>query len=98
MSPVVVVVIAPVIDDDFRLGQRPESIDVQAFVAHPGVERLREPVVPGLTGWDETHTDPILSPVSQGLRCHLWAVVTPEHFRDTIDSDNTFQLGHEAGR
>jgi hypothetical protein len=39
VPPVVVVVVFPVADDHAGLGQRPEAVDVEAFVADAGVER-----------------------------------------------------------
>src|SRR5271166_5267540 len=39
--PVVVVFLLPVSDHSPRLGQRPEDIDVEAFVAYTGIERSR---------------------------------------------------------
>jgi hypothetical protein len=35
VPPVVVVVVLPVADDDAGLGQGPEDVDVEAFVAEP---------------------------------------------------------------
>jgi hypothetical protein len=40
MEAVVVVVVFPVADDDAGVGERPEGVDVEAFVADPGVEGL----------------------------------------------------------
>jgi methyl coenzyme M reductase subunit C len=40
VPPVVVVVVFPVADDNAGLGQRPEAVDVQAFVADPRAEGL----------------------------------------------------------
>ena len=76
MPLVVVVVVSLVVDDDFGLGQGAEGVDVQAVVSHPGVEGFCVAVVPGLTGWDETHPDLVFGPVLQDsgrscrVRCH----------------------------
>src|ERR1700736_5712075 len=53
VPPVMVVVMLPVADDHAGLGQRPEAIDVEAFVADAGVERFDVAVAPRLAGWDE---------------------------------------------
>ena len=53
MSAVVVVFVFPVADDDAGLGQGPELVDVQVFVADPAVERFDVAVAPGLARWDE---------------------------------------------
>ena len=50
MSAVVVVVVFPVADDHSGVGQRPEAVDVEAFVADAGVERFDIAVVPRLSG------------------------------------------------
>ena len=50
MEAVVVVVMFPVADDDAGVRERPEGVDVEAFVADPGVEGLDVAVEPGLSG------------------------------------------------
>jgi hypothetical protein len=42
-------------DDHARLRQRPEAVDVEAFVADAVVERFD--VAPGFAGWDEVQAD-----------------------------------------
>ena len=46
MRPLGLVVLAEVFDDDTGLGQRPELLAVQAFVAEAGVERFHKAVLP----------------------------------------------------
>lgn len=41
-GPVGVVLLAPVLDEDFCLGDRAELLDVQQLVAEPAVEGLDE--------------------------------------------------------
>lgn len=53
----VVVVVFPVGDDHAGLRQRPEAVDVEAFVADAGVDRFDVAVAPGLSGWDEVQAD-----------------------------------------
>jgi hypothetical protein len=84
----VVVVLLPVADHDAGLGQAPENVDVQAFVADPGVERLDVAVAPPLAGRDEVQPDGFASPVSLPQR-----VLHPagrmeqrqHHFIDNLD-------------
>ena len=45
MRPLGVVVLAEIFDDDTGLGQRPELLAVQAFVAEARVERFDEAVL-----------------------------------------------------
>jgi hypothetical protein len=40
------------------VGQAPEQVDVEAFVAQATVEGLDEGVAPRLPGWDEQHPGP----------------------------------------
>ncbi len=53
----VVVVLLPVADHDPGLGQAPEDVDVQAFVADAAVERLDVAVAPWFAGRDEVQPD-----------------------------------------
>jgi len=53
VSPAVVVVRLPVADHHACLCERPEHVDVEAFVAHPAVQRLDIAVAPGLAGWEK---------------------------------------------
>ena len=57
MSAVVVVVVFPVANDHSGVGQRPEAVDVEAFVADAGVERFDVAVAPRLPGRDEVQPD-----------------------------------------
>src|SRR5215207_6775441 len=49
----VVVVLAPVLDDDLRFGQAGEQLDVEQLVANSGVKGLHERVLPRRAGLDE---------------------------------------------
>jgi len=63
---VVVVFVFPVADDHPSVGQRPEAVDVEAFIADAGVERLAIAVAPRLSGRDEVQTDLAVRPVGHG--------------------------------
>jgi hypothetical protein len=63
VSAVVVVVVFPVADDHLGVGQRPEAVEVEAFVTDAGVERFDVAVSPGLSGRDEVQTNLAGSPV-----------------------------------
>jgi hypothetical protein len=54
----------PVADDDAGVGQGPEEVDVETFVAEPGVERLDEAVAPRFAGRNERQPDPFAGPVA----------------------------------
>src|ERR1700716_2100107 len=75
VSPAVVVVRLPVADHHPRLSQRPEHVDVEAFVAHPAVERLDIAVAPGLAGWGEVQADAFAGPVGHRGAGELETVV-----------------------
>jgi hypothetical protein len=53
MAAVVVVVLLPVGDDHAGLDQRPEAVDVEAFVADAGVKRFDIAVAPRFARRDE---------------------------------------------
>jgi len=52
MRPVGVVLDSPVLDDELRLGERPELLDVQQLVSQPAVKRLNERILPRAAGLD----------------------------------------------
>src|ERR1700756_2333205 len=76
-----VVVVFPVTDDHSGLAQRPEAVDVQAFVADAGVERIDVAVAPRLAGGDEMQPDLCRIPVGHCPAGQFEAVVTPQHRR-----------------
>ena len=51
MSSVLVVLHLPVADYDAGVGQRPEQVQVEAFVAEPSVERFDVAIRQPLAGW-----------------------------------------------
>jgi hypothetical protein len=57
MPAAMVVLVFSVGDHDPCLGQGPEEVDVQAFVAELAVERLDVAVAPRLARWDERQTN-----------------------------------------
>jgi hypothetical protein len=89
----VVVVRLPVADHHPRLNQYPEHVDVEAFVAHPAVERLDIAVAPGLAGWDEVQADAFVGQCGAGK---LGAVVAAQHGRITAVDGEAVELGDEV--
>jgi len=83
MPPVVIVFVFPVDDDDACLGQGPEDVDVEAFVADLAVERFDVAVAPRLTWWNERRPDALPGPVGHRRTGHFWAVVSPDDGRGT---------------
>src|SRR3954451_22752677 len=81
MASVLVVLVLPVADGDPRVGQGPEQVDVQAFVAETAVERLNVSVPPRLAGRDEGEPDTFAGSVGHRGAGQLGAVVAAQHLR-----------------
>ena len=81
MPAVVVVLGFPVAYDDSDVGQGPEDVDVEAFVAESAVEGLDIAVAPRLPGWDEPEPDSLVGPVGHRSAGQLGAVVAAQHRR-----------------
>ena len=77
----VVVFVLPVADDHTCLCQRPEAVDVEAFVADAGVERFDVAVAPGLAGRDEVQPDLAAGPVGHGVARQFGSVVATQDGR-----------------
>jgi hypothetical protein len=95
VSSVLVVLVLPVADRDPGVSQRPEQLDVEAFVAEPSVERLDVAVPPRLTGWDERQADSTVGPVSHRCAGELRAVVAAQHGWVTADGGEAVELVDE---
>ena len=76
MRPDVVVVVAPLFDDDLCFFQRVEQLAVQQLVAQPAVEALVVAVFPRAAGFDKCSPDAqLVQPVPEHLRRELAAIV-----------------------
>lgn len=96
MSALVVVLVLPVADHDPCMEQRVEAVDVQTLVAEPRVERLNVSVSPGLTGRDVRQPGSRASPVCNGIRDELRPVVTSQHHRCPMLSDEFLEMLDES--
>src|SRR6476660_1631271 len=96
MPSVVVVFVLPVADDHSGLGERPEQVDVQAFVADPSVERFDVPVTPWLAGWEEGQANPFAGPVGHRGAGQFWSVVAAQHGRVPAAGGNDVELVDEG--
>ena len=77
VRPCRVVFVTPEGDDGPGVAQVPEAVDVEAFVAQTGVERLDVAVVPRCSGRDEYQAR-----VPNGRRdAHTFAVSFDRHFQ-----------------
>jgi hypothetical protein len=65
----------PVSDDDAGLGQGPEDVDVDEFVAASAVERFGVAVTPELAGWNERQPDLFTGPVGHRLAREFGSIV-----------------------
>lgn len=77
-----------------------DAVIFEEFVSHPVMERLDEPVLPGLTGWDERLDCLILpSPLVQCASDEFGSVVHPDHSRapTMVKTREVEQLNHRTG-
>ena len=87
-----VVILPPVLNDPFGLGQRAEGLGIQAFIPQPAVEAFDMTVFHRLARPDELQFDsPLLRPAIKGLACKLWAVVRVDDCRTLPHGTQTFQ-------
>lgn len=99
MWPVGVVLDAPVFDDDLRLGEAGELLDVQQLVAEAAVEGLHERVLPRAAGLDVRGGGAgEAAVVLQRPRDHLRAIISPEilwgtSLFDELLDDRDYVLG-----
>ena len=52
MRPLLVIFDAEVFDDDAGLGERPELLTIETFIAEAPVERFDKPILPRAAGFD----------------------------------------------
>jgi hypothetical protein len=95
VSSAVVVVPFPVTDHDSGLGQRPEDVDVEAFVADSAVERFDVAVAPRFSGRDEGQPDPFAGPVGHRVAGQFRAVVAAQHGRVATHGGEAVQFVDE---
>jgi len=86
MRTLLVVFLAPSLDDEPRFPNRDEEPSIQAAVAEHAVERLVVPVLPRASGLDElcgdpARRDPVLDPIAD----ELGTVVALDHTGNTTD-------------
>ena len=81
VRPCRVVFVTPEGDDGPGVAQVPEAVDVEAFVAQTGVERLDAAVVPRCSGRDEYQARVPVGPGGQRLGGELGTVVGPDRLR-----------------
>ena len=90
-----VVLVFPIGDDHPGLGQGPEAVDIEAFIADAGVERLDVAVAPGFTRRDETQSHLRLRPGRHCRTGHFRAVVAAQYGRigASVGGDTVKLLG-----
>ena len=87
-----VVILPPVLNDPFGLGQRAEGLGIQALIPQPAVKAFDMTVSRRLARPDELQFDsPLLRPAIKGLACKLWAVVRVDDCRTLPHGTQTFQ-------
>lgn len=88
-----VVLVAPVLDDDAGLGQGPELFPVQALFPEPGVEAFDITVLPGTAGIDVEGLDSLSGqPLPKMVLNKLGAIVAADVLRGSMLID---QSGHD---
>ena len=99
MRPRGVVVLAEVFDDDTGLGQGPELLAVQAFVAEAGVERFHKAVLPRARRGDVDGLDFLLCSLAlEFLGDELRAVVGPDELGGAMLRDRGLHELDHVGR
>ena len=73
MRTLLIIVAAPLLDDDLGLAERAEDFTVEQLIPYPGVEALDVSVLPGAAGRDVGRacahcSDPFLNGFSNELR------------------------------
>ena len=92
MGPLVVVEVAPALDQDPGLAQVPEPLPAQALVAQLAVERLDEPVFRRLSWSDEVERDAAaVGSFIQRSRCEFGAVIDRDRSRRTVPRNGTLE-------
>lgn len=74
-----------------------DTVVLQEFVSHPVMERLNEPVMPGLTWWDERLDCLILGcPLLERMSDELGPVIHPDHPRApaVLQTSHVKEFGH----
>lgn len=93
MRPVVVVVLAPVVDDSAHVAKAGEPVLRQALVAEASVETLDTGVLHRLVRLDEADLDVIPDRSGMhGASCELRAVVGADNLEDPTPGPNTNQI------
>lgn len=76
VGPLVIVIVAPGVQECLGVGEVDEAVDVQTLIAQAAVETLDKRVLHGLSGPDEVQGDPTaVGPLVQGVRRELRTVV-----------------------
>jgi hypothetical protein len=76
----------------FSIFDRPEQLQVQAFVAQLVVEAFDIGLFPGCSGLDISASDPLaLEPVLNRLGNELWSIVATQVLRRAITLDHCLQ-------
>jgi len=87
-----VVILPPVLDDPFGLGQRAEGLGIEALIPQPTVEAFDMTVFHRLARPDELQFDsPSMRPAVKGLAGKLWPVVRADDCRTLPHGTQTFQ-------
>ena len=98
MGPEVVVLQAPLLNEDLRLEERVEALPVEALISQLAVEGLDVAVLPGAAGLDEErpHPDP-LQPAAHRPGGELGAVVAADVGGNATAHEELGETGEHLG-
>ena len=96
MPALMVVLVFPVADHDPSMKQRVETVDVQALVTEPRVERLYISVAPGLARWNVRQSGSCACPLCHGVGDELRPVVTAQHHWCPVYGDEFLEMPDES--
>jgi hypothetical protein len=75
------------------------TLNVEAFIAEPPMERFDERVAPRLAGRNKQHPRTRARPLPQRVSDHLGSVVQPQHTRgEATVGDDVVEFGCQAAR
>lgn len=90
-----VIFVLAVTDHDPSMEQRVKAVDIQTLITDPGIEGLNIPVSPGLTRRNVGEPGSGARPVGEGIGDELGPVVTAQHHRCPMLSDEFLEMFDE---
>ncbi len=96
MGPDEVIIVTPTRDDLACVGQTPESMLVQAFIAESAVEALNEGVLHRLARLDIVPGDPTRNPPQDRATSQFGPIITDNDLGHAAHADELFEFAHHT--